>query len=59
MDAFAEAFASAWRETENPFPPERLVDFVVDKPASLNIQVPMPMDLNAMKTVIIIFLLAA
>ena len=33
MDAFAEAFANAWQETGNPFPPERLVDFVLDKPA--------------------------
>ncbi len=33
MDAFAEAFANAWRESGNPFPPERLVGFVLDKPA--------------------------
>jgi D-alanyl-D-alanine carboxypeptidase len=33
MDTFAEAFANAWQETENPFPPERLVDFVLDEPA--------------------------
>jgi len=33
MDTFAEAFATAWQETGNPFPPERLVAFVLDEPA--------------------------
>ena len=33
MDSFAKAFANAWQETENPFPPELLVDFVLDEPA--------------------------
>jgi len=33
MDNFAEAFATVWQKTGNPFPPERLVDFILDKPA--------------------------
>ncbi|MFO7963703.1 MAG: serine hydrolase domain-containing protein [Desulfobacterales bacterium] len=33
MDTFAEAFSKAWQETGNPFPPERLVEFVLDEPA--------------------------
>ncbi len=28
MDTFAEAFAIAWQEIDNPFPPEHLVEFV-------------------------------
>jgi len=33
MQAFQKAFASEWRETKNPFPPKRLVEFILDKPA--------------------------
>ena len=33
MDTFADAFANAWQETGNPFPPERLVAFILDEPA--------------------------
>ncbi len=33
MKTFAEAFAKSWQETGNPFPPERLVEFVLDEPA--------------------------
>lgn len=33
MEAFEEAFAKAWQENENPFPPERLVEFILDEPA--------------------------
>jgi D-alanyl-D-alanine carboxypeptidase len=33
MDTFAEAFANAWQETKNPFPPEHLVAFILDEPA--------------------------
>jgi len=33
MEAFQKAFASEWRSAENPFPPERLVGFILDKGA--------------------------
>ncbi|MEX1299656.1 MAG: serine hydrolase domain-containing protein [Desulfotignum sp.] len=33
MDTFADAFSKAWQETGNPFPPERLVAFILDAPA--------------------------
>jgi len=33
MEAFQKAFAKEWQETKNPFPPERLVEFILDKPA--------------------------
>lgn len=33
MEAFAEALAKSWQAVENPFPPERLVEFVLDEPA--------------------------
>lgn len=33
MAAFAEALANNWQAPDNPFPPERLVEFVLDEPA--------------------------
>jgi len=33
MEAFGKAFASEWRASENPFPPKRLVEFILDQPA--------------------------
>lgn len=33
MEAFQEAFANEWRASKNPFPPKRLVGFILDKPA--------------------------
>ena len=33
MKAFEEAFANAWQASANPFPPKRLVEFILDKPA--------------------------
>lgn len=33
LKAFEEAFAKRWAESENPFPPESLVAFILDKPA--------------------------
>lgn len=33
MKAFEEAFAKRWAESETPFSPERLVTFILDKPA--------------------------
>lgn len=30
---FQKAFASEWREVDNPFPPQRLVTFILDVPA--------------------------
>ena len=33
LDEFAEAFSEHWREPGNPFPPEKLVEFILDKPA--------------------------
>ena len=33
MDTFSEAFATVWQKTDNPFPPERLVNFVLDEAA--------------------------
>ena len=33
MDTFADTFSKAWQETGNPFPPERLVAFILDEPA--------------------------
>lgn len=33
MEAFAEALANTCQASDNPFPPERLVEFVLDKPA--------------------------
>ncbi len=35
MNTFAEAFSKAWQETGNPFPPERLVEFILDEPTLL------------------------
>ncbi len=32
MNTFVEAFSKAWLETGNPFPPERLVEFILDEP---------------------------
>ena len=33
MEAFHKAFASEWQTAGNPFPPKRLVEFILDKPA--------------------------
>jgi D-alanyl-D-alanine carboxypeptidase len=33
MGTFAEAFSKVRQETGNPFPPERLVEFILDEPA--------------------------
>ena len=33
MKAFQQAFANEWRASNNPFPPKRLVGFILDKPA--------------------------
>jgi D-alanyl-D-alanine carboxypeptidase len=33
LDAFAEAVSRRWREPENPFPPDTLVQFVLKQPA--------------------------
>lgn len=33
MEAFQKTFAREWRASANPFPPKRLVGFILDKPA--------------------------
>lgn len=33
MKSFQEAFASKWQATENQFTPERIIEFILDKPA--------------------------
>jgi len=33
MKAFEEAFSNAWQAPTNPFPPQRLVEFILDKQA--------------------------
>lgn len=33
MEAFEKAFANVWQASENPFPPKRLVEFILDKKA--------------------------
>lgn len=32
MPAFASAYSRRWSETENPFPPESLIEFILDQP---------------------------
>lgn len=32
LESFAAALSQEWREKENPFPPERLIEFVLDRP---------------------------
>lgn len=33
MKAFEDAFANTWQASANPFPPQRLVEFILDEPA--------------------------